>query len=143
MNLNASSAVDRLGQSRRQLQRALRLDARAPAAVSASADLAADLAADAVRGWWIRHPLRTGGAVAVDVANAVLRPVAQRHPLGLVAGAVLVGGLLAWSRPWRWAGRPGLVSGLCHHIAREVVAQALPHVLPQSQGLASMRSKKM
>lgn len=134
MSLSTSDAVDRLDASRRHLQRALRTTARAPA--GAGAGSGADLAAEALQGWWTRHPLRVGGEAAIGVANAVLRPVAQRHPLGLVAGAVLVGGLLAWSRPWRWAVRPGLVTGLCQQLVHEAVARSWP------QGLASRWSKK-
>jgi hypothetical protein len=134
VSLSPSEAVDRLDASRRHLQRALRTTPHAPAGAGSGAG--ADLAAEALRGWWTRHPLRVGGEAVIEVANAVLRPVAQRHPLGLAAGAVLVGGLLAWSRPWRWVARPGLVTGVCQQLVHEAVARGWP------QGLASRWSKK-
>lgn len=139
MNLSPSEAVNRLDASRRHLQRALRTAPHAPTGASidtGTTGAGTDLVAEALRGWWTRHPLRVGGDAAIEVANAVLRPVAQRHPLGLVAGAVLVGGLLAWSRPWRWAVRPGLVTGVCQQLVHEAVARGWP------QGLASRWSKK-
>lgn len=56
--------------------------------------------------WWARHPLHTSGVLAGDVVRTVLRPVAQRHPMALVAGAAVLGAALVWSRPWRWAFKP-------------------------------------
>jgi len=46
-----------------------------------------------------------------SAARAALRPTAQRHPLGLMLGALLMGGLLVWSRPWRWLLGPALSAG--------------------------------
>lgn len=103
MSLPVSHAVERLARSRQRLQRALH--GASPAA-----------------------PDARGGAV-INGVNEALRPAARRHPLGLVAGAVLVGGLLAWSRPWRWAFRPGLLNGLCRQLVRDAVVQTAPQVL--------------
>ncbi|WP_338415057.1 hypothetical protein [uncultured Sphaerotilus sp.] len=138
MHLTPSDAADRLERSRNHLKLALRAAGHTPSSGTSGAarTTGADLAADALRSWWRSHPLHVGGTAAIDVANAVLRPVAQRHPVGLIAGAVVVGGLLAWSRPWRWLVRPGLVSGLCQQLVHEAVVQAWP------QGLVSRWSKK-
>lgn len=68
----------------------------------------AGLVIDAVAQWWAGHPLQASGNLAGGVADELLRPLAKRHPLALVAGAVAVGALLVWSRPWRWALRPHL-----------------------------------
>jgi hypothetical protein len=51
--------------------------------------------------WWHGHPWRGWSLLAADAADAVARPLAQRHPLALVAGAAGVGALLVWSRAWR------------------------------------------
>jgi len=138
MNLSPSDAADRMERSRNRLKHALLGAGHTPSGGTSGAarTAGADLAADALRSWWIGHPLHVGGTAAIDVANAVLRPVAQRHPLGLIVGAVAVGGLLAWSRPWRWVVRPGLLSGLCQQLVHEAVVQAWP------QGLVSRWSKK-
>lgn len=59
---------------------------------------------------------RLRGALADDAAigtlgTLVLRLV-RRHPLGSVALAALLGGLLVRGRPWRWALKPELWSAL-------------------------------
>jgi hypothetical protein len=60
------------------------------------------MALDVAKAWWTRHPYRLMAVALRNVANAAVLPTAQRHPVGLVAGAFVVGGLLFWSRPWRW-----------------------------------------
>ena len=83
---------------------------------------------EAVRSWWSQHPLRLASMVAAEAATAVARPLAQRHPLGLLFGALLLGGLLAWSRPWRWIFTPALLAGLLP----QVVSKAMTLVPPSS-----------
>ena len=108
-----SSGVDRLVLSRRRLREALHTQQAPPPDTGASSGPLAVLldslgavpgaavVIDAVRDWWLRNPLRAVLGVAADAATSALAPLAQRHPVALVAGAVLVGGLFAWSRPWR------------------------------------------
>jgi hypothetical protein len=78
---------------------------------------------EALRTWWPQHPLRNAALVALHSALIVVRPVARRHPLGLVLGAFLAGGLLAWSRPWRWALKPVLLAGLLPQLLLTIMAQ--------------------
>ncbi len=68
--------------------------------------------ADALAHWWAQHPLRSVVVLADGALQAVVTPLARRHPYTLAAGALLVGALLAWSRPWRLARRHGLLNGL-------------------------------
>ncbi len=83
----------------------------------------AGIVIDAVSQWWQRSPLRLASLVAGDATRTVVRPLAQRHPLGLLVGAVFVGGLFAWSRPWRWMIKPALFAGLLPQIVSSAVAQ--------------------
>ena len=58
------------------------------------------------------NPLAVVGTFAKEAVETAVHPFAQRNPLGLVAGAALAGGLLAWSRPWRWLLTPVVASML-------------------------------
>lgn len=126
MNPALPSAAARLDQSRERLRRALLGEpgaaggANGTSVPSATPAWLASLKAmpgvgllvAAAEAWWSRHPLHLAGTIAVTAADAVLKPVAQRHPLRLVLGAAALGGLLAWSRPWRWVVVPALFAGL-------------------------------
>ncbi len=68
------------------------------------------------------NPLVVAGTFAKEAVETAVQPFAQRNPLGLVAGAALVGGLLAWSRPWRWLLTPVVVSMLPVLVAKVVRA---------------------
>lgn len=76
----------------------------------------AGLVVEVVGHWWARHPLRVAAVLAATTATAVVKPIAQRHPLGLVSGAFVLGGLFAMSRPWRWAVQPALFVSLAQHL---------------------------
>jgi hypothetical protein len=76
---------------------------------------------DAVRTWWTQHPWHNAGNAAATAVSAALQPVARRHPWALVAAAGLAGGLIAFTRPWRWrarvaAGGAGAVPRLLNEI---------------------------
>ncbi len=77
----------------------------------------------AVSAWWTQHPLHVVGTAAAASAKTAVQPLARRHPLGLVTGAVLLGGLIAWSRPWRWALKPALLAGLLPQLISQAMAQ--------------------
>ncbi len=92
--------------------------------------------------WWSKQPLRTVAIAAADAVKAVLEPLAQRHPLALVAGAFALGGVLAWSRPWRWISKPMVLSGLLAPLLSKVISnmpsgiwtEAFNTLLRQPQG---------
>lgn len=77
---------------------------------------------DAVTRWWAQHPLRLAGMVAAGATTAMVRPMAQRNPLSLVLAALVLGGLLAWSRPWRWLLTPALLAGFVPRVFSKLVA---------------------
>ncbi len=74
-----------------------------------------------VRHWWRRHPWRQAGAMAMQAADALARPVAQTHPAALMAGAAAAGAVLVWARPWR----------LLHGAWGPLSAGLLPALLPR------------
>lgn len=134
------SPAERLALSRERLRQAMQ--PRNPAGASArgalgasspgawlralKANPAAAILLDALARWWSQHPLRLAGMVAADATSAVVRPMAQRNPLGLVLGALLVGGALAWSRPWRWLVTPALLAGLVPQLFSKLMALVPP-----------------
>jgi len=69
--------------------------------------------------------------LAKSAVNDALKPIAQRHPWALVGGAMALGGLVVWSRPWRGSGSSlwaGLLPPLLLATLRATAAQAdRPH----------------
>lgn len=129
----------RLALSRERLRRVLQIDAvpqsDAPLHDGARGPIAAVIGklkaipgmamlADALLPWWERQPLRLAGAIAFDAAPALVRPVARCNPLRLVAVAFLVGGVIAWLRPWRWLLRSTLFAGLSSELLRTAASRA-------------------
>ena len=84
---------------------------------------AVQLLASAVHALWATRPLGHALDAAAQIGQAALRPVAQRHPLGLVLGAALAGGLLASSRPWRWPFKPALAAAWLPQLLMWTLAQ--------------------
>lgn len=81
---------------------------------------------DALAAWWSRSPARLVSQVAAEAADRVVHPIAQRHPLRLVGGAFVVGGALAWSRPWRWLPRQALWAVLLPKLIKSLAAAQNP-----------------
>ncbi len=86
------------------------------------------LVIDSVRGWWSQHPMRLAVLVASDAAKSMVKPVARSNPLGLVFGALAVGAVLVWARPWRGLLRPALFAG----IVPQLISRALSQVPVES-----------
>ncbi len=80
---------------------------------------------EAAEKWWANHPSRATTTLAFHTAQVVIAPLAQRHPIALVSGALVVGGWLAWQRPWRWVLRRSLIATL----VPTVLAGLLPQLL--------------
>jgi hypothetical protein len=83
----------------------------------------AALLLDAVRTWWAQHPLRTASMVAAEASRKFAAPLAERNPLALILGAVVVGALFALTKPWRWLLRPALFAGLVPALGARLMRQ--------------------
>jgi hypothetical protein len=94
----------------------------------------ASLLLDVLQCWWIRQPFRVTLLLAAQGAKAVLQPMAQRHPYGLLIGAATLGGLLMLVRPWRWISASALWAG----ILPQLLSAAMQHM--QSQTATTERS---
>ena len=128
---------ERLTLSRERLRLAMR-DIAAPARHAASSRTSgtrlawldslksipvAGIVIQAVRSWWAEHPWRVASLLAGETVKTVVQPLAQRHPLRLVVGAILLGGALAWARPWRLLFTSSLLAGLLPQLLSKTVAQ--------------------
>lgn len=131
------SACERLVQSRERLRLAMREVRRQPGDANRTSGESipdwlaslktlpgASLLLGIFQGWWVRQPLRVTLLLAAQGVKAVLQPLAQRHPYGLVIGAAAVGGLLILARPWRWISAPALWAG----ILPQLLAEAIKHM---------------
>jgi hypothetical protein len=129
------SACERLAKSREGLRHALQeLGAPEDAAQAANSDRVGadwlfnlkslpgvDLLLDIFSAWWSRQPLRIGLTLAADAAGVALKPVAQRHPVALVAASAAAGAVLVLLRPWRWISSSTLLAGVLPQLMAEVV----------------------
>ncbi|MBW6496169.1 MAG: hypothetical protein K0B16_16760, partial [Burkholderiaceae bacterium] len=132
------TASERLAQSRERLRQAMGGTSSAPGTATRAGQAGAAMAwlnilklnpaarivIAAVSVWWAQHPLHVLGTATAATAKAAVQPLARRHPLGLVTGALLLGALLAWSRPWRWALKPAMFAGLFPQLISQAMAQA-------------------
>ena len=149
------SAGERLAQSRERLRQALRA-AQAPPGNPAENKYAnspmdwlnklgaipgSSAVIDAVSAWWAQHPLRLLTHVVTDTAKVLVAPIAQRHPLGLVVGAALVGGVLTWIRPWRWRSTPGILAGLLPQLLNRAAHVPPPIWLTMLAALAQQQAQ--
>lgn len=130
------TAVQRIEQSRERLRKAMQTSSSqdgGSASISSNTIPANLLDAlksipgggillDAVKTWWTQHPLHTAGLVAAGAAKAMLRPMAQKNPLGLMLAMLVLGAALAWKRPWRWLLTPALFAGLLPQLVSKFVA---------------------
>ncbi|HEX3139726.1 MAG TPA: hypothetical protein VHQ87_06710 [Rhizobacter sp.] len=144
-----ATAAQRLALSRERIRQSMRATMPPPAAARPAGELPSWLAGlasmpvvavvlDAVRGWWEHHPARLATLVASDTAKTLIRPVAQRHPIGLVVGALLVGALLAGLRPWRRLVKPAVFAGLAG-LLPQIMSKVVAHV-PMESWMSALSS---
>ncbi len=133
---SVASATERLALSRQRLHMALAETIEAKRARVSTTDSTSPAWMDelkaipgvgiviqALSAWWAKYPLNAASVMAYDAANAVAKPLATRHPVPMVLAALVLGGVLAWSRPWRWILKPALFAGLMAQLSAKLVAQ--------------------
>jgi hypothetical protein len=79
---------------------------------------------EAVNQWLADHPIKLASDVLGDVTKSVVAPMAQRSPILFVTSALVVGGLLVWSRPWTWLLKPAVIAGIVPQIISKALAYA-------------------
>lgn len=127
-------ATERLQQSRRLLRDHMQaLNASATAAQSEaqhrpSAWLTAIPLLGPVLGslsaWWAKHPLRVVADLFASSTASAAKPMTQARPWSMLLMAVAVGGLLVWTRPWRFAWlRRAVYAGVMPKIVSTLVSR--------------------
>lgn len=131
----ATDACDRLAQTRGQLRLAIRAMVKpvnAPVEPPSTgwmgswwrrlkATPGTRLLVQGVTSWAAHSPLLGVALLAVDALTATVRPIAQRSPLRLVFGAFVLGGVFAWSRPWRRVFTPALVAAVLPQLMSQAI----------------------
>lgn len=64
--------------------------------------------AQAILAWWKTLPLAQTLGLAESTVHAWVLPIAKRHPVRLVMGAMLAGAVITWLRPWQWVPKGAL-----------------------------------
>lgn len=77
---------------------------------------------DAVSNWWKSHPVHAFGVIAGSTLRDAAGPLVRRHPVAMVAAAVLAGAVLMRMRPWRLVLKSALFAGLASQVASRVIA---------------------
>lgn len=85
-------------------------------------------ASDCILAWWKTLPLSRALDVVAHAAQDALKPVAQRHPVRLVVGALVAGAALVWLKPWRWVTAGAMAASIV------AVADQLARATPQKNG---------
>lgn len=121
----ATTPAEKLLLSRERLRVALVVTASqaepgaaAGGAQAAAPALGAALLATVLRQWWEKHPAHQAATLAAQTARELTLPVAQKHPVALVAGAFVVGAGVVALRPWRLLSGAALLSRLAPTLLR-------------------------
>ena len=81
---------------------------------------------NALQLWWAQQPWHQASAALAASMGQLLRPLAQRSPLLLVAGAAALGGALVLLKPWRLLSLTTLAAGLLPQLLPKLLALLRP-----------------
>ena len=82
------------------------------------------LVVDTAKSWWHEH--RETAQTAGQASQALVTPIAQRHPQSLVGAAAAFGALLVLLRPWRLLLRRKVVFGAASLVASQAMRSRSP-----------------
>lgn len=77
------------------------------------------LAVDTAKSWWLKH--RTTAQTAGQASQAIVAPIARKHPGGAILVAAGIGAGLMLFRPWRLLLRPRILFGAASLIATQAI----------------------
>lgn len=77
---------------------------------------------DAVTNWWKSHPVHAFGVILGSTVRDAAGPLVRRHPVAMVAAAVVAGAVLVRMRPWRLVIKSALFAGLASQVASRLVS---------------------
>jgi hypothetical protein len=100
-----------------------------------------DVASRWINRWWARHPWRSTVEFAIDAADEIARPTAEKHPMLLIIGAVGAGALLSRVRPWRWISSGALLAGLLPRFQMASIVGWMTSVLREFPGAAADQTR--
>jgi hypothetical protein len=126
MSLPPPSPEAGLAQSRERLLQALR---QAPSMQTSGSSGSNSESAKGLLLQALLEALRTSATLVTQPLKSALTEIAQRHPLALVAGSFVLGGLVSWSKPWRWLPATALMAGLLPAYLNKLVVS---HLLPDA-----------
>ena len=93
--------------------------------------------------WWADHPLHAVADLFIrsnaSATGPIKQPLTQRHPWALLLGAVAVGALLMWARPWRFgllrrAVYAGVVPQMINSLLSRVSSDGLLDIVKSALG---------
>jgi len=100
---------------------------------------------DTVKQWWLAHPWRPLLTAGAEAASQMMVPVAQRHPVRVLAVAMLGGAVLSRWRPWKWllaTAGPALLASMLPSLISRVATRVPLKTLLRLVGVASSRPRE-
>ena len=82
------------------------------------------LVVDSAKSWWHEH--RDTAQTAGQASQALVRPIAQRHPESLLGAAAVFGALVVLLRPWRLLLRRNVLFGAASLVASQAMRSRSP-----------------
>jgi hypothetical protein len=83
------------------------------------------LVVDSAKAAWRNHPMHGAAQVTGEASQMMARPIAQRHPVGLIVTGFAAGAVLFLLKPWRLALRPRYMLGAASLLGSQMLKRGL------------------